>query len=187
MAPERSRKTVLRSLRISREMDEILQKEASSRGVSFNALASSIFKKFAEWDRYAERYGFVTITRDGFRAIHEAIDDETLVNLMKDIGSRNPREASLFWFKRLDLETFLAWLSLHCKYGKIAECEIDALGRRYSITLHHALGKKYSLALGSWCDRALRTIAHVSPKLELSENSVMITFETSPPASPDRK
>lgn len=87
------------------------------------------------------------------------------------------KEASLFWFKRLDLDSFLAWLSLQCKYGKIAEFEVDVSGKYYSVTLHHALGEKYSLALANWCDQALRTIAHVAPKLVLSKNSVMMSFD----------
>lgn len=172
-----ARKTALRSFRISQEADEILQKEASARGLSVNALVSQIFRKFAEWDRYAERYGFVSVQRDGFQALHEALDDDKLLKTAREIGSRNPREAALFWFKKVDLEAFLAWLSLHCRYGKIAEYEMEKNGRWYSITLHHALGERYSQFLGAWCDQALRTIGHVTPKFEATKNSVVLTFE----------
>lgn len=172
------RKTALRSFRISQEADEVLQREAAARGLSVNALVSQIFQKFVEWDRFAERYGFVSIQRDGFQAMHEAMGEDKLLQMAREIGSRNPREASLFWFKRVDLEAFLAWLSLQCKYAKIAEYEMERVGKKHSITLHHALGERYSLFLGTWCDQALRTIAHVNPKFETTKNSVVISFES---------
>jgi len=174
---EPPKKTTLRSFRISQEADQVLQREASARGLSVNALVSQIFNKFVEWDRFAERYGFVSIQRDGFQAMHEALDDEKLVRMAKEIGSRNPKEATLFWFKRVNLEALLAWVSLQCKYAKIAEYEMERNGRQYSITLHHALGEKYSLFLGTWLDQALRTIAHVIPRFETTKNSVVISFE----------
>ena len=131
------RKTVLRSFRLEKEVDEILQKESQSRGISVNALVSQILKKFVEWDRYVERFGFVTIMRDGFRILHEELKEEEIERLARDIGGRNPREAMLFWFKSANTENLLKWLSLHCKYGRIAECEIQRLGNCYTITLHH--------------------------------------------------
>lgn len=42
------RKTVLRSFRLNKEVDDILQKEASLRGLGVNALVSQILQKFVE-------------------------------------------------------------------------------------------------------------------------------------------
>jgi hypothetical protein len=171
------RKTVLRSFRINKEVDDILQKEASLRGLSVNALVSQILLKFVEWDRFVERYGFITITRDGFQALHEALSREDLVNLARSIGERNPPDAALFWFKSLNLRTLLEWFSLHCKYGRIADYELDIIGRKHTIVLHHALGQKYSEFLGNMIEHSLRSVAKVEVKTEATKNSVIITFE----------
>jgi hypothetical protein len=171
------RKTVLRSFRLNKEVDDILQKEASLRGLSVNALVSQILQKFVEWDRFVERYGFISITRDGFQALHEALSREELANLARSLGERNPPDTALFWFKSLSLKTLLDWFSLHCKYGKIADYELDISGRKYTVVLHHALGQKYSEFLGSWVEHALRSVAKVEPKTEATKNSVVITFD----------
>ena len=176
------RKTVLRSFRLEKEVDEILQKESQSRGISVNALVSQILKKFVEWDRYVERFGFVTIMRDGFRILHEELKEEEIERLARDIGGRNPREAMLFWFKSANTENLLKWLSLHCKYGRIAECEIQRLGNCYIITLHHFLGKKYSLFLANWLDEAFRSVGEPSSSFEVNRDSVVFTLETKKPA-----
>jgi hypothetical protein len=171
-------RSVIRSFRISLETDKELRKEAALRGISLNALVSQIFKKFIEWDRYTERYGFVTITRDGFQAIHEAVDEDTLMGVAKDIGERNPGEATSFWFKKVDLNTLLSWLTLHCKYGRIAECEIQRKDAEYTIALYHAMDEKYSRFLANMYAQAPRKFGQVEPRFVTTKNSVTFTFET---------
>lgn len=49
------KKTVLRTIRIDKNLDDALDKDAKEHGVSENALISSILAKYIEWDRYAEK------------------------------------------------------------------------------------------------------------------------------------
>jgi hypothetical protein len=49
------KKTVLRTIRIDKNLDDALDKDAEEHGVSENALVSSILAKYIEWDRYAEK------------------------------------------------------------------------------------------------------------------------------------
>lgn len=174
-----AKKSVVRSIRITQELDDLIRKDATDRGLTVNALISSILAKYAEWDRYADRFGFVTITRDGFRSFIEAIEDDRLVEIAEELGARNPREMTLFWFKRLSLRTFLRYLSIYSRYGRIGEYEVEAAGGSHTITLHHDLGRKYSLLLARFLKRALETIAKVSPQLSVGENALAIRF-TSP-------
>lgn len=135
-----------------------------------------ILGRYVEWDRYADKFGFVTITRDGFLAFLSAIDDEKLVEVAKKLGSTNPREMTLFWFKKLNIQTFLAYLSLYCKYGRIAEYEFENEGKDYIITIHHELGRKYSFFLTHFFTEAIKTIVGSDPKAETSKNSVALRF-----------
>jgi hypothetical protein len=47
------------------------------------------------------------------------------VGVAKDIGHHIPKEFIVFWFKKINLDTYLQYLSLVCQYAKFAECEID--------------------------------------------------------------
>jgi biotin-(acetyl-CoA carboxylase) ligase len=49
------KKTLLRIIRITQELEDLLQKDAKLKRISVNALISSIMTKYAEWDRYRER------------------------------------------------------------------------------------------------------------------------------------
>ncbi|MFQ6013272.1 MAG: hypothetical protein ACE5LS_06475 [Thermoplasmata archaeon] len=170
------KKSVVRSIRITQELDDLIRGDAEDRGLTVNALISSVLSKYAEWDRYADRFGFVTITRDGFRSFIEAIEDEKLIEIAEELGARNPREMTLFWFKRLNLETFLQYLSIYSRYGRIGEYEVETRQEGHTITFHHDLGSKYSLLLARFLKQALQTIARVSPELSVGENALAIRF-----------
>jgi len=171
------RKSVVRSIRITRKLDDIIVGDAAAKGVTVNALISMILSKYAEWDRYAERFGFVTITRDGFRRFIEAIEDEKLVEVAEELGARNPKEMALFWFKRLNLEAFFQYLSIYTRYGRIGEYEVESGDGSYIVTLHHDLGRKYSLLLSHFLMQALKTMVGVSAGLSLGENALALRFD----------
>jgi hypothetical protein len=69
------RSTKLRTIRLARDLDNLLQKDAKSKRISTNSLLTSIVVKYAEWDRYAEKFGLVSLTQAASRSILEAIDD----------------------------------------------------------------------------------------------------------------
>ena len=54
--------TVLKTFRIPKHLYSVLELEAKARGLSPNALVSMIFTKFANWDRYSTRFGYVSIS-----------------------------------------------------------------------------------------------------------------------------
>ena len=62
-------RTLIRTIRISKALDSLLRKDAKTKRIPVNALISSIMTKYAEWDRYNERFGVISIKRDAFRSI----------------------------------------------------------------------------------------------------------------------
>lgn len=83
-------KTVIRSVRITKDLDNLLEKDAKAKRVSLNSLISMIMTKYVEMDRYNERFGTITLRREGFRSILEAIEDDKITTLAKEIGSQIP-------------------------------------------------------------------------------------------------
>ena len=175
MSISNQKKTVLRTIRINHEIDQLLRKDAHEKRLTSNALVSMILTKYVEWDRYIDKFGFVTITRDAFKSFIDSIEDEKLVEIGEDLGSRNPKEMTQFWFKKLNISTFLRYLSLYSEYGRITQYEL-ATDPNYTLILHHELGEKYSRFLSYFFDQAIRTIIGITPDVKLGKNSVTITF-----------
>ena len=68
-------KTVLRTIRIDKELDDALYKDAQENDINENALISSILVKYIEWDRYAKKIGRVTLPKEALKSIIESTDN----------------------------------------------------------------------------------------------------------------
>lgn len=157
-------------------MDRLLRKDAEDKRTTVNALINSIFTKYAEWDRYAERFGYVSIGKELLASILLATDEDKLVRIGDDLGSQLTRQFILFWFKKVNLETFLSYVSLVCRYGGIAKYEMEIEGREYVVTTIHELGMPWSNFLKHFIDQGLRTNLGITAQFDVSKNSVVCKF-----------
>src|SRR5438445_12176237 len=112
-------KTVLRTIRLSKGLDELLQKDANSKRISVGALISTILTKYSQWDRYTEKFDMITFRHATLRAILEATGDEVLVRKAREVGAKIPREFLMFWFKKTELELYFRYVELLGIYGGI--------------------------------------------------------------------
>jgi hypothetical protein len=175
----RKKKTVLRVSRITEDLDRLLQKDAEDKRMSVNALLTSIFTKYAEWDRYSERFGFISIGKELFSAILEAGDQQKLEKIGRDLGVELPKQFILFWFKKLNVETFLNYITLVSRYGGIAKCDIEVHGRDYTVSTLHDLGPKWSIFLRHFIDSGLRSTLGIVGEFHATKNSVVGRFTVS--------
>jgi len=156
----------------------MLKKDAISKNTTTNALIHGILKKYLEWDRFAERYGFLSIAQDAFRTILDKIDDDKLSEASKELGERVPKDITFFWFGNADLTSFLHYLGLLSNYAKFAEFEISRNGLHVVVTAHHDLGIKWSKYLKSFLESGLKCTTGLDGSIEISRNSVVLTFNT---------
>jgi hypothetical protein len=169
-----SRKTVLKTMRIPSYINSLLEKDADSKGVSVNALISMIMTKYAEWDRYVERFGSITIKLQAFREMLEEIEEDKLADIARRSGSHFPREFVLFRFKRANLDTYLEALKLMCKYKGYARYELESDESGYTVILVHDLGEKWSNFLRHVVEGGMRSITGIVPKFEVSQDSLIV-------------
>src|SRR6266545_2612301 len=113
-----------RSVRIDQDVDERLRKLAAEQGVSVNALATRSLRRYAEWDAYADKFGFVDMPSSIFSRMIDTLTDEQSRALGQWAGATLLREYITFWFKDVRLETLLeACPRLIAKYGRLFEYE----------------------------------------------------------------
>jgi hypothetical protein len=177
---EKGEQTTLRTIRIPRELDNALETISKERGLSVNSFISILLKKYVEWDKYADRFGYVTLTRESLRRILNATDDNKLKESAQDYGSTIPKEFLMFWFKEFNIDSVLTALSLRCKYANIAEYEIKIDGSNYIIILHHDPGIRWSEFFGYTLQQEIiKIVLQVLARLEISRNSVVLKFHLS--------
>lgn len=174
------KRSVLRSVRLPAELEEIIAKDAEAKGLSVNALVASILTKYSRWDRYADKFGLVTITRVGLQAMIEALDEESSARVAREAGAHNPKEMTLFWFKKPNLDTFLSYLDIMCRYAGIGEYELEMDGRNCTILFHHGLGLNVSKYHGYFFTEAIREIVGVPVRTEAGRNTLVLKFQKPP-------
>lgn len=172
----KQKKTVLRTVRISEELDGILEKDAKVNRTSVNALISSIMAKYSEWDRFTQKFGLVSLPKTVFRAILDLADENALAKLAEQLGVQS-NEAISFWFKKINLETVLQFISINSEYANLGEVELENRGRDYTIIAHHEYGKMWSVFLEHFLDQMIRTYLKVVPQFETSDNAVALRFQ----------
>jgi hypothetical protein len=158
--------TVLRTLRISRDLDNLLKKDAREKGTNLNALTSSVLSKYAAWDRLAMKFGMLSLSVEVFRGILETTDERMLVRAARRLGARTAKAGILFWFNKLDEETFLSGVSTLFKYGRTGECEIKQKDGSHVIVIRHDLGVKWSEFLVAYLDSAAKTVLNEHPQFD---------------------
>jgi uncharacterized protein YxeA len=173
----RQKKTVLRTVRIPEDLDEILEKDAKAHRTSVNVLVSIILAKYAEWDRFTEKFGHISIPTTLFRAILDLTDESALATLADQVSVELTKQTTSFWFKKLNAETLRQLLSNASEYGKIGEVEIKEEGRNYTISIYHEYGKKWSTFWEHYIDKVMRTYLKIIPQFETTENTVTLRFQ----------
>jgi hypothetical protein len=156
-----------------------LRKQAEERKTSLNTLVNQIFSKYAEWDAFAEKYGFVNFPHDFYMGIADSTEEEQLRQNAR-IAGRHLRDYLLFMFKRADPETFLTALKLAGRYSGMGSFEIEQGRSHCKVVVHHNLGRKHSLFVGAALEEAVISILGVRPKAEVTDVSVILEFETVP-------
>ena len=174
-----NKKTVLRTIRLSKGLDELLQKDAESKRITVGALVSTILTKYSQWDRYTEKFDMITFRQETLKAILEAADDEQLIRKAREIGAKIPTEFLMFWFKKTDLESYLRYLELLCNYGGFARYELESNGNMHVITLLHNMGDKWSLFLKYVMEEGVMSTIGILPRFEVNKASLVIKIGAS--------
>jgi hypothetical protein len=173
----KQKKTVLRTIRITEELDGILEKDAKAQRTTVNALMHSIIMKYAEWDRFTERFGHIALPKTLFRAILDLIDENGLATLAEQVGVELTNEITSFWFKKVNNETLLQLLHNSCQYAKIGELEVEDKGRDHTFSIYHEYGPNWSTFWEHYLDKAIRTYLKAIPRIETTENEVNVSFQ----------
>jgi hypothetical protein len=105
------KKTILKTIRIEKDLDDALDKDAKEHSVSENALISSILVRYVDWDRYSQKFGRVSLPNEALKAIIEATEPSKLEAAAQEFAESVPKDYIMFRYKKLDIEACLLHLS----------------------------------------------------------------------------
>ena len=174
------RKTVTRSLRINEEWDRVLQKEAHREGVSVNALANRILRRYSLYHRFADRYDTITMSQACISAILEGVPETYLEKVGVISGATTPKDAFLTMGRPLDLNS-LTWVMDELLGGpyflKWFKCDHHTKENMDIFHIRHSLGKKWSIFLGSYLKSMFKSILDLDIDPEIIDGALHIVIK----------
>lgn len=83
-------------------------KDAGTKKIGVNTLVSSILTKYAEWDRFAEKGGYMYLPREFFNIVLQTVEVEKLKRISEEFYcTGDPKGFLTFRSKRINIETAL--------------------------------------------------------------------------------
>lgn len=178
MHTPRRKKTVVRAIRVTEELDQLLAAEAESKGITVGSLISSIFTKYVAFDRSSERMGSVQMPQQWVTHLLDAASDENLKRVFP-IMTEEFRSQIEFTFGQFTLDSLWQALENAGNYGRLFRTELRTDEKRFNATFYHTFGKKWSQFLegavvGLLEDLPTKSLSHSS-----TPASVVISGERS--------
>jgi len=156
----------------------VLEEEAKNRGVSANALITSLITKFDNWDKIADRFNFFSVTDELFKAFINEVPDERVIAVAETLGARTARDATMFWSKEVSVESLVDYLNNRCRYAGYGNLQYEKRDRKHTLILQHRLGPKWSVFIQHTLDQVLRKPLGIVAQFETSETSIVARFTT---------
>jgi len=172
--PQKRVKTVLRTIRVSEDLEATLEKMAAEKGIAMNALVSSALTKYALWDYLTERFGFVTISKSLFKDMIDSADPAKLQEMARAHRPQALKDMMMFWFQDISMEKFLEFWARRGRYGQDVKVEIKREGNNLTLIVTHDFGRVYTEFMRTALDEEFRTLFKIVPTIDTTESSVMV-------------
>lgn len=83
-------KTITRTIRYDKGYDEVIQNEATKKGVTINAIMEQMIRKYVLSYRYYENLGTISFSLPSMLSLLEIMDEDRLVKTASAIGLERP-------------------------------------------------------------------------------------------------
>jgi hypothetical protein len=171
----RKNSDVTRTLRIEGELDSALQKFAQDEGISVNALANRIIRKYVQWDAYAKKFGFITNSSQQLQKMMSYLTEDEARECGRWTGTSFAREYVSFWFKELNFKNLLEGARLlSSEYAGHYKLEESRENGVHIMIVHHGRGRKWSLFYEEAFKVGLKELAGVDCEIDVSENQIIV-------------
>jgi len=177
---EQRKKTITRTFRINKEWDDVLQREAKEQGLSVNVLMNKILRRYALFERWADKYEVLHIMPRTLERILEAASEEGLADAGRVEGSVRPIDSLTMMGRKISDESLVSLVTefyggedfarwFHCDYYPEFGSDI--------FHLRHRLGNKWSIFIKSYLTAMFENLAKTKVESKAMDQAVTLTLE----------
>lgn len=176
MPSGKKKRTSVMSFRLDEDIVDALRQEADEEEISLNVLANHIFRRYVEWERDAQKAGFIPITRQLLMALINELDDKRIEELVRKTGKDVVKEQILYMESNYDLDSFIKWLESRNRISGFAQKHVIN-GKIHEFIIQHDLNMKWSLYMKTLFELILDDVYKKKVDFELTPATVVFKIE----------
>ncbi|MFQ5969301.1 MAG: hypothetical protein ACE5J2_02245 [Nitrososphaerales archaeon] len=170
------KKTSVMSFRLDQDTVEALREEAEEEEVSLNVLANHVFRRYVEWERFAQKAGFIPITKELLTALLNEVNQEKIEELVKKIGKEVIKAQILYMENKYDLDSFIKWSEARNRISGFAHKRVRD-GDNHEYIIQHDLNFNWSLYMKTIYEMVLEDVYKKKVEFELTPSTVVFRLE----------
>ncbi|HLC10996.1 MAG TPA: hypothetical protein VJL56_04030 [Candidatus Bathyarchaeia archaeon] len=171
----REGKTVAKSFRVNEKALGALQEEAARQSVSVNTLVNQLLLDYSEFGRFLQRVNALRLSRKTFGEILGMASEDSLAKAGAAAGKSAPVALIASKWGKVTVNTVIEYIHDLSAYANLFEYYEKNENERWTITLMHELGPKWSAFLANYIGEAF-VAAGVQPKTKTSDRAVIFNF-----------
>ena len=171
----RDGKTVAKSFRVNEKALVALQEEANRQSISVNTLVNQLLLDYSEFGRFLQRVNALRMSRKTFGEILNSVPEDGLVKAAQTAGKSAPIALIASKYGKVTVNTVLGFIHDLSAYANLFEYYEKNENERWTVTLMHELGAKWSTFISAYLGEAFMA-AGVQPKVKTSDRAVIFTF-----------
>ncbi len=181
-------KTVTRTFRLDENLHKMLEDEAAKEKITVNSLLSRIIWNYQRRCQMCLHYNLMLVDPMVFKAFLDNMSEENIEQMGTSLGpvvlKENLARIGLSLNKK-GVETVL--VETLGEWTRWYDADVTETNDGKSYYLHHTLGRKWSIFLKSFFEKAMTDLLSLNLPIEMTENSVFFTLpEKRTPDNPRR-
>lgn len=169
------RKTATVTFRIGADLMHTLRAESEDKKISLNTLVNQILNSYAEWERFEERVGMISLAKPVVVKLFSKMNEEETIDLANSVGKDATRDIAIFMGNEIDFELFLRWFEIRMKKSSV-ELTHTVRGNLHRYVIKHDLGRNWSLYHKMVLESIFRELFGKTIDANISETILKFSF-----------
>lgn len=170
---KRKRQTECLTLRIDKELFDLLRKESEQKMVSMNTLTNLIITSHIKWYLPAQRAGIMSVPKGVLKTIMDTLAEYQIEGLANQFRKTGYEETLLMMSKEYSLPVII---NLFDSWLNVSNMQFDREFSEGAVTyiINHGVGKKWSLFLEKVFWYIVKDLGIKGAKFDVTDGTVTI-------------
>lgn len=181
--PEQRKKTITRTFRISKEWDDVLVTEAGEQGVSVNVLMNKILRRYALFERWADKYEVIHVMPRTLERILDTAPEEELAKAGQTEGAIRPIDSLNMMGRKVSHDSLVQLVTEFyggTDFARWFQCDYHPELGSDVFHLRHRLGNKWSTFIQNYLTAMFENLLKTKVQSQSLDQAVTLTLTKSP-------